>query len=390
MIDFNLRPFTVIWESTRACDLMCLHCRADALPHRSPSELTTEEVTRLVAMVKEFGRPYPIFILTGGDPMKRTDIFDVIAHATQEGLRVAMTPSATPLVTRDSIQKLARAGLVRLALSLDGSESAMHDHFRGVRGSFAWTLRILEWCREFGLETQIHTTVTKHSLNDLPRIADRIAEWGIKLWALFFLISVGRAVRPEVRRLNVGPHDFENIFNWIYELSKSAPYEITPREGHHYRRILLQRRAEESSTPVEEVIRETIEKSLRPADFLLPRERPRIVRAPLGVNDGRGVVFVSHVGGVQPSGFLPLEGGNIRKESLQEIYCRSPLFLRVRDFGQLKGKCGDCEFKPICGGSRARAYAVTGDPMRSDPYCIYRPRLRGARRTVSALARSGP
>jgi radical SAM protein len=384
-MDFNQRPFTVIWETTRACDLVCLHCRADAIPNRNPFELTTQEVFRLVAMIKEFGEPYPLLILTGGDPMKRPDIFDIVAFATGQGLRVAMTPSATPLVTREAVRRLAEAGLVRLALSLDGSTPEVHDNFRGVSGSFAHTLRILDWCREFGIETQIHTTVTRHSLDDLPRIAEMIADWGIKLWALFFLIAVGRAARPEMRRLNISPYDFERVFHWLYDLSKSVPYDITPREGYHYRRVLLQRRAQELGVPVEELLREVTEKAMRPTDLLPASHRPKIVRAPLGVNDGKGVVFISHVGVVQPSGFLPLGAGNIRQRPLADIYRNAPLFRQLRNPDLLKGKCGACEFRHICGGSRARAYAVTGDYLRSDPYCLYRPKILQKPRPATAL-----
>lgn len=382
-MDFNQRPFTVIWETTRACDLVCLHCRADAIPDRNPYELTTHEALRLLEMIKDFGQPYPLLILTGGDPMKRPDVVDVVAAATEQGIRVAMTPSATPLVTRNAIKRLAEAGLVRLALSLDGSTPEVHDGFRGVQGSFVHTMRILSWCREFGIETQIHTTVTKHSLDDLPRIAEMVAQWGIKLWALFFLIAIGRAARPEIRKLNISPYDFERLFHWMYDLSKSVPYDITPREGYHYRRVMLQRRAQELGMPVDELLKEVSQKPTRPTDLVPSQSRPKIVRAPLGVNDGRGVVFVSHVGVVQPSGFLPLGGGNIREKPLTEIYRHSPLFVHIRDYSQLKGKCGVCEFKHICGGSRSRAYAVTGDYMRSDPYCIYRPKAWKARRDES-------
>lgn len=379
-MNFNDRPFTVIWETTRACDLACIHCRADAIVKRNPLELSAEEAGRLFSMIKDFGQPYPLLILTGGDPIKRPDIYEIVARASSEGLRVAMTPSATPLVTRDAVGRLAEAGLVRMALSLDGSTARVHDGFRGVSGSFAQTLRILEWCREADLETQVHTTITKHSLDDLPRIADMIAKLGIKLWALFFLIAVGRAARPEIRRLNISPHEFERVLNWLYDLSKSAPYDITPREGYHYRRVMLQRRAGELGIPVGELLEQTLARPTSPAELVPAAGRPRIPRAPLGVNDGRGVVFISHTGSVQPSGFLPLAGGSIREQPLAEIYRRSPLFVRIRDYSQLKGKCGDCEFKQICGGSRARAYAITGDYMRSDPYCIYRPATKGERR----------
>ena len=378
-MDFNQRPFTVIWETTRACDLACLHCRAEANPQRSAGELTFDEAHSLIENIKAFGPPYPILILTGGDPAKRPDICDIIRDARDEGLRVAMTPSATPLMTRAAVKRFADVGLVRLAVSLDGKDAATHDRFRGVRGSFDRTLQILDWCREFGLETQIHTTVTRHVLDDLPVIADMIARLGIKLWALFLLIAVGRAARGEIRRLNINARQIESLFNWLYDLTKSASYDVTPREGYHYRRVLLQRKAADLGIPVAELLSEVKEKPLTPSDLAPAGTAPRIVRAPLGVNDGKGVVFISHQGDVQPSGFLNLVGGNIRSESLVDIYQKSATFLRVRDYAQIKGKCGVCEFKFICGGSRARAYALTGDPMRSDPYCVYQPAAWRAR-----------
>jgi radical SAM protein len=379
-VDFSQRPFTVIWETTRACDLACLHCRAEANERRSPGELTFAEAQSLLRDVKAFGPPYPIFILTGGDPAKRPDIFEIIACAKSEGLRIAMTPSATPLITRDAVRHFAEAGLVRLALSLDGKDATTHDSFRGVAGSFARTMAILDWCREFGLETQIHTTVTRHVLADLPAIAETISERGIKLWALFLLITVGRAARPEIRRLNIGARRIESLFHWLYDLAQSAPFQVTPREGHHYRRILLQRKAGELGVSVEELLAQVEKQQLTPADLASSGKATRIMRAPLGVNDGKGIVFISHTGDVQPSGFLNLAGGNLRSGSLVDIYRSSPVFLRLRDDAQLSGKCGRCEFKSICGGSRARAYALTGDSMRSDPYCIYQPAAWTTRR----------
>lgn len=373
IMDFNQRPFTVVWETTRACDLACLHCRAEANPQRSGDELTFEEAQALVQSVKAFGTPYPLFILTGGDPAKRPDIFDIISYARAEGLRVAMTPSATPLITRSAIQNFAQSGLARLAVSLDGKDTASHDGFRGVPGSFNHTLRILDWCAEFGLETQIHTTVTRYVLDDLPEIADLIAGRAIKLWALFLLIAVGRAARPEVRRLNLNARQFEALFHWMYELTQSAPFDVTPREGYHYRRVLLQRRAAELGINVEDLLAKAKTNRWAPSDVAASARATRIVRAPLGVNDGKGILFVSHRGDVQPSGFLNLIGGNIRSQTLADIYRRSKVFVGLRDYTALKGKCGVCEFRSICGGSRARAFAVSGDPMRSDPYCVYHP-----------------
>jgi radical SAM protein len=372
-MDFNQRPFTVVWETTRACDLACVHCRAEANSRRSAGELTFEEAQALIQGIKTFGAPYPLFILTGGDPAKRSDIFDIIAYAHGEGLRVAMTPSATPLITRDAVRRFAAAGLVRLALSLDGKDPLTHDSFRGVAGSFNRTLQILDWCREFGLETQIHTTVSRHVLDELPAIAETIGERGIKLWALFLLIAVGRAARPEVRRLNLSARQLESLFHWLYDLEKSASFDVTPREGYHYRRVLLQRRAAEAGITVEDLLCDVEKKHSTPADVRTSPKANRILRAPLGVNDGKGIVFISHQGDVQPSGFLNLVGGNFRRESLASVYRNSPLFLRLRDSSLIEGKCGMCEFKNICGGSRSRAYAITGNPMHSDPFCAYQP-----------------
>jgi len=284
-----------------------------------------------------------------------------------------MTPSATPLITRDAVRRFAAAGLVRLALSLDGKDPLTHDSFRGVAGSFNRTLQILDWCREFGLETQIHTTVTRHVLDELPAIAETIGERGIKLWALFLLIAVGRAARPEVRRLNLSARQLESLFHWLYYLEKSASFDVTPREGYHYRRVLLQRRAAEAGITVEDLLCDVEKKHSTPADVRTSPKANRILRAPLGVNDGKGIVFISHQGDVQPSGFLNLVGGNFRRESLASVYRNSPLFLRLRDSSLIEGKCGMCEFKNICGGSRSRAYAITGNPMHSDPFCAYQP-----------------
>jgi radical SAM protein with 4Fe4S-binding SPASM domain len=300
-----------------------------------------------------------------------------------------MTPSATPLITRDKVRQFAEAGLLRLAVSLDGKDAANHDGFRGVSGSFDRTLRILDWCREFGLESQIHTTVTRHVLADLPAIAEMIAARGIKLWALFLLIAIGRAMRRDIRRLNLNARQFEALFNWLYDYAKSAPFDITPREGYHYRRVLLQRRAAELGIGVDELLADVESKHSTPTDVAQSRQAVRILRAPLGVNDGKGVVFISHQGDVQPSGFLNMVGGNIRAQSLADIYRNSTVFRAIRDLTQLKGKCAVCEFKNICGGSRSRAYAITGDPMRSDPYCVYQPKTMERSRSYGKSNPSG-
>jgi radical SAM protein with 4Fe4S-binding SPASM domain len=247
-------------------------------------------------------------------------------------------------------------------------------------------MAILDWCKEFGLETQIHTTVTRRVLDDLPAIAEIVGRRRIKLWALFFLVAVGRAARAEVRQLNISARRVETLFHWLYDLAQSAPFDVTPREGHHYRRVMVQRKAAETGVAAAEILARVEKMRLTPRDLAPSTNATRITRAPLGVNDGKGVVFVSHTGDVQPSGFLNLAGGNVRRASLVDIYRNAPLFLRLRDASRLRGKCGACEFKSICGGSRARAYALSGDPLRSDPYCIYQPAAWTNRRRLSGGA----
>lgn len=356
-IDFNLAPFLVIWEVTQACDLACVHCRAKAQPARDPRELTTDEGFRLIDQVRAFGQP--LFVLTGGDPMKRPDIVEFIAYATERGLRTAMTPSGTALMTYKAVAMLKAHGLARLAVSLDGSSAEIHDAFRRVPGSFAWTMKCIEYARQLNLPVQINTTVTRYNLHDFDAMAALMAQLGIVLWSLFLLVPVGRGKKED----EITPQEYEALFNKLYDLSRVAPFDIKTTAAPHYRRVVLQRRmAEREGTA-----------GTRDVGFTTGDD---IGRAPKGVNDANGLVFISHTGDVYPSGFLPLSGGNIRDRSLVDIYRHAPLFRTLRDYSQLKGKCGYCEFREVCGGSRARAYAMTGNYLASEPYCVYRPKRR--------------
>ena len=363
-LDFNEKPYIVIWETTQTCDLACVHCRASAQPQRNPFELSTAEAKRLIDQIAEM--KVPVFVLTGGDPLKRPDIHELVQYAHQRGIHTSMTPSATPLLTKEAIARLKESGLARLAVSLDGSTAEIHDAFRRVPGSYHWTLDAICWARALGLPVQVNTTITRRNLDDFDSMVRLMETLDIVLWSVFFLVPTGRGQTADL----ITAAEFEMMFEKLYHTSIRVKFDIKTTEGQHYRRFLLQRRADErrrgAGTPRPSV----------PAAQAFPAALggDGIERAPRGLNGGKGFVFVSHVGEVFPSGFLPLAAGNIRKQRLADLYRESSLFRALRDTSQLRGKCGVCEFKEICGGSRARAYALTGDVMAEEPCCAYQPK----------------
>jgi AdoMet-dependent heme synthase len=359
-VDFDETPFLVIWETTRACDLACKHCRAEAVTRRHPMELSTDEAKRMMDEVRRFGRP--LFVLTGGDPLKRPDTVELVRYGAGIGLRMAMTPSGTPLMTREILAELAEAGLSRLAVSLDGSTAAIHDEFRGVQGSYDWTLEMLQAARELGLTTQINTTVARHNVDDFENLITLMTELGISLWSVFFLVPTGRAKPEDIAT----PEEFERIFHRMYDLSKTASFDIKSTAAPQYRRVVLQRQVAERRANDRKDAPDALTAGV---GFSLA---DGVGRAK-GVNDGNGFLFISHTGELYPSGFLPLTGGNIRRHDLVEVYRNSYLFRSLRDTDRLKGKCGVCEYREVCGGSRARAYALTGDPLEAEPFCTHVP-----------------
>lgn len=359
--DFDKAPFLVIWETTQACALACKHCRAEAQPDRHPDELTTAEARKLLEDVRSFG-PI-IFVFSGGDALERPDIVELTRYGSELGLRMAITPATTPLCSTERLAELHDAGMARLAVSLDGSTAAVHDEFRQVRGSFDHGLRILRTAREVGMSTQVNTVVARHNVDDFPVMAELLSELGIVFWEVFFLIPMGRA-RPEDV---AGAEAFERVFNELYDLAGTVPFDIKATAAPHYSRVVLQRKAAErregARADANDVLTDGVVHSL--ADGI---GRAR------GVNDGDGFLFVSHVGDVFPSGFLPAPAGNVRTHGLVDTYRNAPLFKALRDKSLLKGKCGVCEYLRVCGGSRARAFAVTGDPLESEPFCAHVPR----------------
>jgi len=361
MIDFNVKPFVVIWENTRACDLACVHCRAAAQPRRSQFELSTEEG---FALIDEIGRMQPkVFVITGGDPLKREDTYDMISRAKERGLEPSLTPSATPLLTEEAVAKMKRHGLARMAISLDASTAVAHDNFRRVPGSFDLTVRAIRAAKREGIPVQVNTTVTKRTMADLPRIVPLLEEFGVVMWSVFFLVPTGRAKSSDL----ISPAEVEKLFEFFYDTSKRVPFQIRTTEAMHYRRYQLQRMGTAKIDPATGLIDAST--SFQPLG-VMPGS---VTRAPRGVNEAKGFVFISHIGDVFPSGFLPLRVGNVKKHSLAEIYKSSELFMRLRDTSNLEGKCGHCEYRELCGGSRARAWAMTGDVFAADPLCAYEP-----------------
>lgn len=364
--NFDETPFLVIWETTRACALACVHCRADAIPGRDPRELTTAEGCALIDQVRALGTPPPLFVLTGGDPMRRPDLATLVRYAADAGLTVALTPSGTAAATRARLTELKDAGLSRIAVSLDGPDAASHDAFRRVRGSYDWTMRIIESAIALDLPLQINTTVSRITLPHLRAMAGRMAELPITLWAVFFLVQTGRGASLD----QVSAAECEDVLGYLYELSLTSPFGIKTTEAPHYQRVVQQReRAREAAG--------------LPS---LALERRRQLRATRSVGDGNGFVFVDHLGNICPSGFLPMTRGNVRTGTLESTYRHDPVFRTLRDADRLAGKCGTCEFRTTCGGSRSRAFAATGDALGSDPLCAYVPASYATPTGVAAVA----
>lgn len=363
--DFSERPFLVIWETTRACDLACVHCRASADPNPAPDELTHEEALSLVRGVREMGTP--IIVFSGGDCLKRTDLPDLIRQGKSLGLRTGAIPAVTPALTYERILELKACGLEQIAFSLDAARAEDHDAFRRTSGVFDRTLECVRWAKECGLAVQINSLVNVHNTTQLDELVGLIEKLDIVFWEVFFLVPVGRGKELPL----MSAERFEEAFEKIYALSQRVQTVIKITEAPHYRRFCFEKELAKQGIRSDRV---EWDKVSMPA-YLKRDAGPRgsIGHAPQGVNAGKGFIFVSYRGDVMPSGFLPLAAGNVREKSLKEIYRNSPLLKELRDPSLLKGRCGICPYREICGGSRSRAYALTGDYLEEDPCCVYEP-----------------
>ena len=350
---YNRSPMIVYWELTNACGLACRHCRATAMPDAAPGELTTTQAIALLDDLLGFAGPgeaLPHVVMTGGDPLRRADLPELIAAATQRGIGVSLAPAVTPLLTRERIFWMKEVGIQAISLSLDGSTAAYHDGVRMVPGTFDATLEALDTAAEAGLPVQVNTLVTATTAGDLPAVFELLSGHTLQQWSLFFLISIGRGT--ELTEL--APGEAERVLAWAQKVGRDAPFRVKTTEAMQYRRLGAAALLRAGKTK-EEV------------------EAHPMARA-FGIRDGNGIVFVSNLGDVTPSGFLPLTVGNVKERSLVELYRDHPLMRSLRDPGQFKGRCGACEYHDWCGGSRARAYAWTGDPLESDPLCPYVPK----------------
>ena len=346
---FNDKPWLVYWEITQACNLVCRHCRANAQCHHDPNELGYEEGLELLRSIQRFSDSPPHLVITGGDPLKRSDVFDLISEAKKLEIPVSLAPSVTDLMDETLFPILRALGISAMSLSLDGVTADNHDSIRGVPGCFDRTLDMARAAVASGLAVQINTLVTADTRADLEPMSNLMSDLGITRWSLFFLIQVGRgSVLPQL-----SPDDAEELMEWLATWTPTLPYQVKTTEAPHFRRVLVQRLLEKEWTMSQ--IRE------------LPMTRG------FGVRDGNGILFVSHTGEINPSGFLPLSAGNVRDDDLVDVYRNGSLFNELRSPSRFKGKCGRCQYRMICGGSRARAYAATGDPLESDPLCPYLP-----------------
>jgi radical SAM protein with 4Fe4S-binding SPASM domain len=336
---FDQAPLRVYWEITRACGLACRHCRAEAAPNRAPEELSTEAGFRLLTQLAA-ADPQPHVVLTGGDPLERPDLWDLIAKGRSLGLGMSVSPSATPRLTRDAIKSFKDAGVEAISLSLDGATAASHDGLRGVPGTFARTLVAAEQACEVGLPFQVNTLVARETLADIPAIEKLARSVGAARWSLFFLVTVGRGTVLEA----ISPDECDELLSWLADRAAEPGMIITTTEAPHFRRVVSEKR-------------------------LAAPGRGHAA----GIRDGNGILFVSHDGTVYPSGFLPVSAGNVRDDDVLDIYRRSPLFLSLRNVDAFHGRCGSCEVRAACGGSRARAYLASGDLVGEDPLCTHQP-----------------
>jgi len=356
-LNVDERPLVLIWELTQACGLTCKHCRADAQQQRHPDELSTAEGKRLLDQAADFGDGQ-LVVLSGGDPLVREDVVELVEYGTEQGLRMTLTPSGTESITADRIADLQDAGLRRMALSIDGGDPEAHDAFRGVSGSFEATMDAAAAAREADLSLQINTTVCAETVAQLPAIRDLVEELGAVMWSVFFLVPVGRG---QVLT-QISPERAERVMEWLHEVSEEVPFGLKTTEAPHYRRVSMEQERESADGASDDE-----------SDRSDTGGPPSGVKRRTGIRAGQGFAFVSHVGDVYPSGFLPESAGNVREQSVVDIYRDSSLFKSLRDDDALEGKCGACPYRGVCGGSRSRAYAETGDPLASDPLCSFVP-----------------
>lgn len=361
---FHRAPLLLFWETTRACPLACLHCRASALGEPLPGELSRQEGAALVEEAATFDPP-PLLVLTGGDPLQRPDLFERAQQARDLGLLVSVAPAVSPRLDSGAWETLREIGVRSVALSLDGATAEVHDGVRGEPGTWRRTLVAFGHAAEAGVRAQANTVVLRRNVHQLADIFATVRTLGAVAWEVFFLVRTGRAIDLE----ELTPWEYEQVCHFLIDVSGYG-VAVRTTEGPQFRRVARQRQEGLAPPGPEEAplyhhLRQRLQDQCgRPGP-------PEVRLVPTG--DGRGILFVAHDGAIYPSGFLPLAGGNVRQDSLVDVYQEAPLFVALRDGGRLGGRCGRCPYRDLCGGSRARAYATTGDPLGEDGACPYVP-----------------
>jgi AdoMet-dependent heme synthase len=361
-MDYAQRPMLVFWETTRACLLACRHCRATAMRRAPAGELTTAEGRELIEQVAGFGRPHPILVLTGGDCLLRADLFDLAGYASLRGVPVCLSPSVTPRLDRATIGRIAASDIKAVSVSLDGADAATHDGIRGIPGHFCDTLGAIGDLVAAGVTVQVNTTVMAANVRQLADVAGLVAATGAHMWEVFFLVQVGRG--KDTAAIRAAEH--EDVCHFLVDASR---YQFVVRtvEAPFFRRVMTLRR--QGCPPPDTPLYQGLAGRLTGLLGTARREPAAHIAA---TRDGKGIMFVSSTGDVFPAGFLPLSLGNMRSRPLRDIYTGSPLLRDIRA-GNFSGRCGRCGYADLCGGSRARAYAASGDPLGEDPACAYQP-----------------
>lgn len=361
-LDLDARPILVFWESTRACLLACRHWRAEAQAEPVPGELSREEALMLVDSLSEFGRPAPVLVVTGGDALMRPDLADVLIRARAVGIPVAVAPSVTPRLTGERLAELRSLGVRAASISLDGAIASTHEGIRGVTGHFAETLAGIRRLRAHDFVVQVNTLVCAENVGELPQVARIVRDTGASIWELFFLVQVGRGVGMT----ELPPDEVEDVCQFLYDASRYG-FVVRTVEAPMFRRVARWREDDRTCAtgPLYARLAVALERELGPPTGPSKAQTK-------GTRDGRGIVFVSATGDVTPAGFLPIVLGNVRESRIADVYREHPLLRDIRA-ARFTGKCGRCEYRDLCGGSRARAFAASGDPLGEDPACAYVP-----------------
>ena len=392
-------PRLIFWEVTKGCNLRCIHCRASATELSSPSDLTTSIALRIIDQIAAAGNP--ILVLSGGEPLYRSDIFQLARYATNRGLRVALATNGT-LVTREVARMIVDAGVRRVSISLDGADALTHDTFRGIPGAFDAAVYGLRNLRELGMSVQINMTIARHNARQLPQVLELAKRLGADALHTFLLVPVGCGVDIAAEQM-VAPEEYEEMLNWFYDRSLEGGIELKATCAPHYFRVVRQRRTAErrgmngERKPLAMAGEPAIPGTIGPVEMAMPGSTGVVIHSsaapraghPAGAHSGHpgglnamtkgclagtGVCFISHEGEVYPCGYLPVLAGDLRRQTFVDIWEKSLVFEQLRDTGNLKGKCGCCEFRNICMGCRARAFAATGDFLDEEPFCVYEPR----------------